>query len=117
MIAPAKYSNTFTTLDRKIGYFPVEKKTLNAFILALKEISKEVSSKSRLKSVKQYQIGCVKFEGQLIPLDKGDKLNYMLTSTCAGTITQLHLVDLKIGKESNLYFINTWIKYIQATLK
>ena len=117
MIAPAKYSTTFTTLDRKIGYFPVEKKSLAAFILALKEISKAVSSKTRLTSVKQYQIGCVKFQGELIPLDKGDKINYMLTSTCSGTITQMHLIDLKIGKESNIYFINTWIKYIESTLK
>ncbi len=117
MIAPAKYSATFSAKDKSTGYFPVEKKHLKTFISALKEIAKALSSPTRLKSVKQYQIGCVKFEGQLIGLDKGDKIDYQLTSTCGGAITSMHLVDLKLNRENNLYFVNTWIKYIQATLK
>lgn len=114
MVMPAKYAKTFSPEDRAKGYFPVEKKDLPQFIATLKKISKDLAAKNRLSSVDNYQVGCVTFAGQLLNLDKGDKIDYIVTSTCAQTNTVLHLVDLKLTKETNLYFIRTWIKYIQT---
>lgn len=114
MISPAKYSKTFSPQDRAKGYFPIEKKHLTEFINTLKKIEKDLASKNRLNKVSDYQVGCVSFKGQVLNLDKGDKVDYVLTSNCAETNTVLHLVDLKLTKETNLYFIRTWIKYIQS---
>ena len=114
---PAFYSNKITVAEKFKGFFPVEKKEIGRFIGALEEISKRLSSKKLSGKAKQYQFGCVRFKGVEIPLASGDRLDYVLTSTCDNVKITMHLSDAKINNENNVYFINTWIKYIKNALK
>ena len=114
---PAFYSNTISVAEKFKGFFPVEKKDITRFIEALEEISKKLSSKKLSGKAKQYQIGCVRFNGVEIPLAYGDRLDYVLTSTCDNVKITMHLCDAKINNANNAYFINTWIKYIRSALK
>ena len=114
---PAIYSNTISVSEKFKGFFPVEKKDIGKFIEVLEEISKRLSSKKNSGKATQYQIGCVKFTGVLLPLAIGNRLDYVLTSTCDNVRITMHLCDAKINNENNEYFINTWIKYIKSSLK
>jgi hypothetical protein len=117
MSQPAFYTNQISVSEKSKGFFPVEKKELPKFIQALEEIAKRLSSKKIEGKAKQYQIGCIKFTGDAFPLASGERLDYVLTSTCDGIKVSMHLVDAKINNENNAYFVNTWIKYIKNTLK
>ena len=117
MIRPVTFTNNFSPNDNKLGLMPVEKQHLTQFVKGLEEIAVAISSTSRLKSVKQYKIGCTRFEGKMIALDRGDKLDYVLTSDCAGYSISMHLSDFNLSPENNLYFVKTWIKYIKASMQ
>ncbi len=114
---PAFYSDRITPVDKFRGFFPVEKKEIEKFLEALEEISKRLSSKQIIGKAKDYQMGCVRFAGVSIALVKGERLDYMLTSTCDDIKITMHLCDAKINNEDNAYFINTWIKYIKNAIK
>ncbi|MEO6838010.1 MAG: hypothetical protein ABI261_00095 [Ginsengibacter sp.] len=114
---PAFYSNSISVTEKFKGFFPVEKKEIGRFISALEEISKRLSSKKISGKAKQYLIGCVRFAGVEIPLASGDRLDYVITSTCENVKITMHLCDAKINNANNAYFINTWIKYIRSALK
>lgn len=114
---PPFYSNTISFSEKFKGFFPVENKEIGKFISALEEISKRLSAKKLSGKAKQYQIGCVRFDGVEIPLASGDRLDYVLTSTCDNVRITMHLSDAKFDNENNAYFINTWIKYIRSSLK
>ena len=114
---PVTYSNAVTTADKLNDLFPVEKKSLKQFIGILEEIAKKLAMAGHLGEAKQYEIGCTKFTGLTVPLAKGDRLDYVLTSTCDNVKISMHLSDAKLSNLSNAYFINTWIKYIKASIK
>jgi hypothetical protein len=114
---PVKYSNTITAADKFKGYFPVEKKDINVFIKALEEISAQLSGNNLSEKAKQYEIGCVKFIGYIISLEKGKRVDYVITSDCENLKIVMHLCDVKLSNTDNAYFINTWIKYIKSGLK
>lgn len=114
---PAFYSNKISVSEKYKGFFPVEKKDLGKFIAALEEISKKLSAKKFAGKAKEYQIGCVKFVGLVVLLASGDRLDYVITSTCDNIKITMHLCDAKISNENNAYFINTWIKYIKEAMK
>ena len=117
MSQPAFYSNQISASEKFKGFFPVMKKELPKFIQALEEISKRLSSKKITGKALQYQIGCTKFTGDAFPLANGERLDYVLTSTCDGIRVSMHLVDARINNENNAYFVNTWIKYIKNSVK
>ncbi len=114
---PVTYSNKITSADKFNGLFPVEKKSLKQFINILEEIAAKLAKTERLGDAKQYEIGCTKFIGLTVPLARGDRLDYVLTSTCDNVRITMHLSDAKITNISNAYFINTWIKYIKSSMK
>jgi hypothetical protein len=62
-------------------------------------------------------MGCTEFRGTAFPLATGERLDYMLISTCDDIRVSMHLVDAKINNENNAYFVKTWIKYIRSALK
>lgn len=117
MSQPAFYSNTISVSEKFKGFFPVEKKEIGRFIEALEEIQKRLSVDKITGKAKQYQIGCVRFTGVAIALASGDRLDYVLTSTCENVRITMHLSDAKLNNENNAYFINAWIKYIKNSLK
>jgi hypothetical protein len=115
MIRPVRFTNQFTPTDQKQDLFPVEKKRLKEFVKVLQQIVGQLSSQARLKEAKQYKVGCIFFEGKLLSLARGDRLDYVINSTCTGYNMSVHLSDFKLPPENNIYFINTWIKYIRAS--
>lgn len=117
MLHPAFYSNQISASEKFKGFFPVEKKELPKFMATLEEISDRLSSKKISGKARQYEIGCIKFAGEAFPLAEGERLDYVLTSTCDGIKVSMHLVDARINTENNAYFVNTWIKYIKNTVK
>ena len=114
---PVKYTNTITSVDKFNGLFPVEKKLLPQFIKVLEEIENELSPKGPLGEAKQFEMGCIKFTGIIIPLAAGERMDYVITSTCDNVKISMHLCDAKISNANNAFFIQTWIKYIQSYLK
>ena len=117
MMKPVSYTTNYTTLNKNQRLLPVEKKHLNEFVKALEIIAADLSSPNRLKKARQFTIGCTKFNGQLLALDRGDKLDYVITSNCAGFDVSVHLCNFNLSPENNLYYLNTWIKYIKASMK
>ncbi|HET7118497.1 MAG TPA: hypothetical protein VFI29_18520 [Hanamia sp.] len=117
MSQPAFYSNTISVSEKFNGFFPVGKQEIGRFIEALEEILKRLSSDKITGKAKQYQIGCIRFSGVVIGLSSGDRLDYVLTSTCENVRITMHLSDAKLNNENNAYFINAWIKYIKNALK
>lgn len=115
MIRPVRFTNQFTPTDQKQGLFPVEKKHLKEFVKVLEQIIGQLSSPVRLKEAKQFKIGCTVFEGKLLSLAPGDRLDYVINSNCTGYNMSVHLSDFKMSPENNIYFIKTWIKYIRAS--
>jgi hypothetical protein len=114
---PVTYTDKITSNDKFNDLFPVEKKTLQQFIITLEEIENKLSSKGPLGEAKQYEFGCSKFTGISVRLATGERLDYVLTSSCDNVKISMHLCDAKISKASNIYFIKTWIKYIRSYLK
>ena len=114
---PVTYSDHVTQTDKFNGIFPVEKKLLPEFMKALEEISQKLSSHEPIGNAKQYQIGCTKFKGLTVSLASGDRLDYVITSSCGGIKISMHLSDAKSGNAINAFFINTWIKYIKSSGK
>ena len=114
---PAFYSNTISVSEKYKGFFPVETKSIDKFLEALEEIAERLSSKKITGKARNYQMGCTEFRGTAFPLATGERLDYMLISTCDDIRVSMHLVDAKINNENNAYFVKTWIKYIKSTLK
>jgi hypothetical protein len=114
---PITYTNVVSTADKLNGLFPVEKSTLKQFVKTLEEISAALTSKEPLKSLKQYEFGCTKFTGVMVPLARGDRVDYVITSTCTNQHISMHLSDAKLNNASNAYYVNTWISYIKSYLK
>lgn len=116
MMKPVTFTNKYTTLDKTQGLFPIEKKDLKEFVKALETIAADLSSPNRIKVARQFKIGCTRLNGKILALDRGDKFDYVLTSTCGGFDVSVHLCDFSLSPQNNLYFVQTWIKYIKASI-
>ncbi len=114
---PVTYSNKVTTSDKNNRLFPVEKIMLPKFIEVLEEIENKLSSKGSFNEAKQYEVGCAKFAGIMVRLASEIRMDYVLTSSCDNVKISMHLCDAKLSNGSNVYFIKTWIQYIQSYLK
>ncbi len=114
---PAFYSNTISVSEKYKGFFPVEKKNIEEFLKVLEEIAVRLSGKKITGKAQNYQMGCTEFKGTTLSLATGERIDYMLLSTCDNIKVSMHLVDAKFNKENNVYFVKTWIKYIKNTLK
>ena len=117
IVQPITYSDKITPNDKFNSLFPVEKKSLKQFVNALEEIAKKLTTEgSSMQKANQYKIGCATFTGLVVPFATGDRLDYVITSTCDNITISMHLSDAKLKNISNAYFINTWIKYIKASI-
>jgi len=114
---PVKYANAVTSADKFAGFFPVEKKRIPEFLKALKEIESRLSSPPPFGKVKEYEMGCITFTGSAIMLAAGERIDYVITSTCDGVRISMHLSDAKLSNKSNAFFIKTWIKYIESYVR
>ena len=114
---PAFYSNTILVSEKYKGFFPIEKKDIQKFMEALEEIVQRLSSKKITGKAKNYLFGCTELKGVAFPLASGERLDYVLTSTCENLRITMHLCDAKLSNEDNAYYIKTWIKYIRSAQK
>jgi hypothetical protein len=114
---PVTYTDKVTSNDKFNDLFPVEKKMLKQFINVLEEIQNKLASKGPLGEAKQYEVGCAKFSGVTRRVASEERLDYKLTSNCDNVEISMHLCNSRISNASNIYFIKTWIKYIQSYLK
>ncbi|MEO8720507.1 MAG: hypothetical protein ABI297_01535 [Ginsengibacter sp.] len=117
MSQPAFQSDKITASEKSKGFFPVLKKDIPKFIEALDEIAKKLSSKEKVEKLKNYSIGCIEFTGHTFPLAVGERLDYVLISTCDNVKVSMHLVDAKLNNDNNAYYVNTWLKYIRKAVK
>ena len=117
MAEPAKYSNTVTSADKFNELFPVEKKLVPEFLKALEEIENKLSSKPPFGKIKDYEVGCIRFTGREITLAAGERIDYVITSTCENVRISMHLSDAKLSNKDNAFFIKTWIQYIKSYVK
>ncbi len=116
-VQPVTYTDVVTSDDKFNHLFPVEKKMLPEFIKILKEINARLTSKKSSDSVRQYEIGCIKFVGHLISLGAGPRIDYVITSTCSNVRISMHLCTAKQTNSNNAFFVRTWIRYIESNLK
>jgi len=117
MAEPVKYSNTITSADKFNDLFPVEKKLVPEFLKALEEIENKLSSKPPFGKIKDYEIGCIRFTGRAIMLAAGERIDYVITSSCEDVRISMHLSDAKLSNKGNAFFIKTWIQYIKSYVK
>lgn len=117
MADPVKYSNTITPVDKFNDLFPVEKKLVPEFLKALKEIENKLSSKPPFGKINDYEIGCIRFTGRAIMLAAGERIDYVITSSCDNVKISMHLSDAKLSNKGNAFFIKTWIQYIRSYVK
>ena len=117
MAEPVKYSNTITSTDKFNDLFPVEKKLVPEFLKALEEIENKLSSKPPFGKIKDYEIGCIRFTGRAIMLAAGERIDYVITSSCEDVRISMHLSDAKLSNKGNAFFIKTWIQYIKSYVK
>lgn len=114
---PAFYSNKILVSEKYKGFFPLGKKDVPKFLDALEEIVQRLSSGKITGKAKSYQFGCTELKGVAFPLASGERLDYVLTSTCENLRITMHLCDAKLSNEDNAYYIKTWIKYIRSAQK
>ncbi|MEO7120314.1 MAG: hypothetical protein ABIY62_04425 [Ginsengibacter sp.] len=116
-IHPVTYANVVTSADKFNHLFPVEKKMLPEFIKVLKEINVRLMSKKSSGNIRQYEIGCIKFTGNLISVGGGPRIDYVITSTCSDVRISMHLCTAQQTNSNNAYFVKTWIQYIENNVK
>jgi hypothetical protein len=113
----AIYTNHLSELENYKKFFPLEVKDVPQFLNALNEIAQRLSEKKAKGPAKSYKVGCAQFIGKVFPLASGERIEYVVTSSCEGKSITMHLCDAKLSNADNAYFVNTWIKYIKNSVK
>jgi hypothetical protein len=111
------YTDVITSSDKFNNLFPVETKMLPEFIKALKEIAERLTSKKPFDNLRQYEVGCIRFTGNMITLSTGPRTDYVITSTCGNVRISMHLCTARETNSTNAFFVKTWIQYIENNLK
>jgi hypothetical protein len=114
---PAVYTDHLSELNKYKKFFPIEVKDLPQFVSVLQQIVQRLKEKKLTNEVRNYTVGCSQFTGKAFPLTSGERIDYVLTSTCDGKKVTMHLCDAKLSNANNAYFVETWIKYIQSNVK
>lgn len=114
---PAIHTNHLTEMGKYKNFFPVEVKDIPQFLSVLEKIEKRlVETKIKSKLI-NYKVGCSEFTGRLFMLASGERVDYIITSTCESLKIKMHLCDAKITNANNEYFIKAWINYIKTNFK
>lgn len=117
MSQPVSYTNTVTIEHGYKGFFAVESDKIRQFISEVEKISDLLSSKQPLPEAIDFSVGKTKFLGVKVSLAKQERLDVVLTTNCDGVKITMHLCDPNISNANNVFFINTWLKYIKSSLK
>ncbi len=117
MAEPVKYVNKVTSADKFNKFFPVEKKLLPEFLKTLAEIENKLLSAPPFGKIAEYKMGCIQFTGRVITLASGERIDYVISSSCDDVNIFMHLSDAKLSNKANAFFIKTWISYIENNVK
>lgn len=114
---PISYTDKITSDDKFNDLFPVERSLLPRFINVLEEIESRLSSKAPIDVLKEYQVGCIKFQGLILRLASEPRIAYTLTSSCDNVNISMHLSEARVSNASNSFFIESWISYVRNSIK
>lgn len=115
MSLPVTYADAITIQDNFKGYFPIEKSKIAEFITEVDKIAKLLSDPKNKKPAKiDFLVGNTSFRGLRVPLSVEERMDIIVTSDYGTATTTLHLSDAKLSNANNVYFINTWLKYLRS---
>lgn len=114
---PAIYTNHLSEMEKYKNFFPIEVKDVPQFVNVLQQIVQRLNENKLTNEIRNYKVGCAQFTGKAFPLATGERIDYVLTSTCDGKKVTMHLCDAKLSNTNNAYFVETWIKYIRSNAK
>lgn len=118
MAQPLTYTNTVTLQHSYKKMFAVESDKLPRFIAEVEKILAILSDKKKAKPQSlELFVGKTRFVGLKVPTSSEERLDVVLSTDCDGTKLYMHLSDSKISNANNVFFINTWLKYIKSYAK
>ena len=118
MAQPLSYTNTVTLQHSYKKLFAVERDKLPRFITEVEKILAMLSDKKKAKPESlEFYVGKTRFVGLKVPTSAEERLDVVLSTDCDGTKLYMHLSDAKISNANNVFFINTWLRYIKSYAK
>jgi len=118
MAQPLSYTNTVTLQHSYKKLFAVERDKLPQFVAEVEKIVAMLSDKKKTKPESlDFNVGKTRFVGLKVPASAEERLDVVLTTDCDGTKLYMHLSDAKISNANNIFFINTWVRYIKGYMK
>ena len=118
MAEPLSYTNTVTLQHSYKKLFAVERDKLPRFITEVEKILAMLTDKKKAKPESlEFYVGKTRFVGLKVPTSAEERLDVVLTTDCDGTKLYMHLSDSKISNANNVFFINTWLRYIKSYAK
>ena len=118
MATPVTYADKVTVKDDYKELFAIEKKTLQQFLKEVEKIAAILSDKKKPKpETMDFTVGVTHFHGLKVVVSGEQRMDIVLVSDCGDIKTSMHLSDEKSSNSSNVFYINTWLKYIKSYLK
>ena len=115
MAQPLAYTNTVTLQHSYKKFFAVERDKLPRFITEVEKILAMLNDKKKAKPESlEFYVGKTRFVGLKVPTKAEERLDVVLSTDCDGTKLYMHLSDSKISNANNVFFINTWLRYIKS---
>ena len=117
MNMPLAYTDNVTVEHNYRGYFAVEKAKVKEVIVEIEKFVQKLSAGAMADDSFNFKVGNTTFAGLKIPLAKDERYDLVLSTDCGQLKSFMHLSDAKIPNNSNVYYINTWLKYLKTGLK
>jgi len=117
LLKPVEYTDNVTLAHSYRGYFAVEKSQVKQIIAEVEKITQKLKNSSGLEDSFNYKVGNTSFIGLRIPLAKEERYDVVLSTDCGQVKSLMHLSDAKISNSTNVYYINTWLKYLKNNIR
>ena len=117
LLKPVEYTDNVTLEHSYRGYFAVEKSQVKQVIAQVEKIVQKLKSTNQLEDSFNFKVGSTTFTGLRIPLAKEERYDVVLSTDCGQVKSLMHLSDANISNATNVYYINTWLKYLRNNLK
>lgn len=117
LLKPVEYTDNVTLAHAYRGYFAVEKSQVKQIIAEVEKIAQKLKNTTQLEDSFNYKVGSTSFTGLRIPLAKEERYDVVLSTDCGQVKSLMHLSDAKISNATNVYYINTWLKYLRNNIR
>lgn len=115
MVQPIRFTNRITMLHQHQKKFPVEVKHLRGFYKILLIIRKKLAN-AEASPADHYALGCVSITGRPVSLIERSTRDYVAIFNCDSVKFYLHLSSASFENETNLFVINSWIRYLKRNV-